>query len=78
MERRTALERRRSAEDAVPFFPSRESRLARSESCVLASDASSSRRLATRASLALVASLLMPVSGKFRALVSTLKTLATS
>lgn len=68
--RRTALSRRRSAEERALFFPSRGSRPARSGNCVLACVASSSRRLATLASHAMVASLRTLVSGKFPALVS--------
>jgi hypothetical protein len=69
--------RRRLVAERDLFCPSRESRPVRSGSSELACDASSLRRLVIRESPALVANLLMLVSGRSLALVSTLRTLVT-
>jgi hypothetical protein len=78
MARRMVPLRRRLVAERDLSCPSRGSRPARSENSELACDASSSRRLVTRESPALVASLPMLVSGRFPALVSTLRILVIS
>jgi len=78
MARRMVLLRRRLAAERDLSCLSRESKLVRSENSELACDASSSRRPVTRESPVLVASLLMLVSGRFLAHVSTLRILVTS